>query len=224
MKTRELNELIDPYDPDEALRAINDRLEKLGFIEVQVEDLSFDLDGGIVVTFSSDEEAMQVVFIYESGDSSVIIIDDEEDEYSDDDESEIYVLDINSYNPPIIKALLGSYIDLRLTKWMTVSFFNSIFQAADLETEYVEDDGEEDLGEARKTYVVRGGKKVRVTLVRRLRKKRLTPKQKSGYRKAVRSRKTKMAKINRTRKKSLRVRKRLSLKSGGKRRGEVVRK
>ena len=69
---------------------------------------------------------------------------------------------------------------------------------------------EDELDELKKT-VIRGGKKVKLAVVRKLRRKRLTPAQKVGIRKAVRKRKAKKGQTARKRKKSLKLRKRLGL-------------
>jgi hypothetical protein len=58
--------------------------------------------------------------------------------------------------------------------------------------------------------VVRGGQKMKLPLVRRKRKKRLTPSQRAGIRKAVRTKKTAGSKRKLAR--SLKLRKRMKLK------------
>ena len=70
---------------------------------------------------------------------------------------------------------------------------------------------------------VRGGQRVKLPVVRRKRRVRLTPKQKQGIRKAARKRKAQSSKIQRKRKRSLKVRKRLGLKKGSLRKNRKVR-
>lgn len=77
----------------------------------------------------------------------------------------------------------------------------------------IEEDEEIEITE-RKVTVVRGGKRVRIPVVRKIRRKKLSAKQKQGIRKAVRKRKMKAGAIGRKRKKSLAVRKRSGLKKG----------
>ena len=67
------------------------------------------------------------------------------------------------------------------------------------------------IDEVKKT-VISGGKKVRLAIVRKVRRKRLTSSQKQGIRKAVIKRKQKKGQSSRRRKKSLALRKRSGLK------------
>jgi hypothetical protein len=71
-------------------------------------------------------------------------------------------------------------------------------------------DGDEVICEIYKT-VIRSGKRVRIPVVRRLRKKRLTSKQRAGMRKAIRSRRAHKSQIARKRKRSIMARKRMHL-------------
>lgn len=75
------------------------------------------------------------------------------------------------------------------------------------------------VSEAFKT-VVRGGKRERLPIIRRKRKKRLTPKQRVGIRKAARTRKSSASKLKR--RKSLMLRKRMKIKSTPRRAGYRV--
>ena len=65
----------------------------------------------------------------------------------------------------------------------------------------------------RMVTVVRGGHKVRIPVVRKVRRHKLSPAQKASIRKAVRKRKMKASQIQRKRKKSLKLRKRSGLKN-----------
>ena len=68
------------------------------------------------------------------------------------------------------------------------------------------------IDEQRKVTVVRGGKRERLPVVRKRHRRRLTPKERAGIRKGVKTRRSKKSQSDRKRKRSLRVRKRLKLK------------
>jgi hypothetical protein len=74
----------------------------------------------------------------------------------------------------------------------------------------------------RSVIVVRGGKRVRLPLVRRRRRKRLTSKQKNAIRRGAKKRKMKRGQIARARKKSLKLRKRGNLKRNTNKRLKVA--
>jgi len=126
----------------------------------------------------------------------------------DTKEVELLVVDLSSIEPPLIEAMGETYINLTELSWMTDSVLLAILNADEIED--MEEEPEFDFGEAQ-TTVVRGGKKVRVVLVRRKRRKRLSPKQKAGIRKGVLKRRSQKGAIQRKRKKSLKLRKRLNI-------------
>lgn len=232
------NQVLNKFEPiaSQAIRqSFEKKLDDLGYEGVFIEDVEFDIDGYISIVFSdSEDDFMEVLFIYdkEYGPIAVVPSDDE----SDSEDLEDFIIELGTLNPTIKKTPLGDYIDLSNLDWLTSSLINTMFSLGDIDSlEEVPDDAELQThkpnlrgygfyGESleleafdleideRMIAVIRGGKKVRLPVVRKIRRKILTGKQKSAIRKAVRKRKVKQAKINRKRKKSLRVRKRMSIK------------
>lgn len=83
-------------------------------------------------------------------------------------------------------------------------------KSVEIEVDEIREDNE--IVEAGFKVVVRGGKRVRLPLVRRRRRRRLTQKQKAGLRKAQLTRRARRQQISKKLKKSLKVRKRLGVK------------
>ncbi len=132
----------------------------------------------------------------------------------DEDEDDFLTVDLSHFNVPIIKTPFGDYLDLLNLGWLNKTILRSMLSA--LEVEHTENGHlpfREELNELTK-IVVRDGKKIRKSLVRRKRKKRLTSAQRMGIRKGAVKRKAKMNQTNRKRKKSMLLRKRSKLKTG----------
>lgn len=201
-----LFENLENQTAEDIRSAVNQRIFDIGFEGVGVGEVSVDIDGETVVTFVDDDlDEMDVLFAYDPEDGAEAIILDDSD--TDDDELEIDMLDLDALKPRLIDfGNENIAIDLVNNKWMNKSFFETLFSVGDFMEE------EEKNIDERSAFVVRDGKKVKVALVRRKRKKRLTSKQKAGIKKGVRKRKSKKGQIARKRKKSLKLRGRLKLK------------
>ena len=212
--------------------AVENKLKKFGFDSIEVDDVDVDIDGDISITFvDEDDNEMEVIFMDDPEDGPVALVIGDDDE---DEESELTVVDLSSLSPAVIKTGLGTYLNMTDLDWINRSTFLSIFQGGDIDNEDEDDsdnkvnpdpygyidtsegiEGLELVVEARKVYVVRGGKRVKLAIVRKVRRKILTGKQKAGFKKAARKRKAKKSVIARKRKLSLRVRKRSNMKKVG---------
>jgi hypothetical protein len=144
--------------------------------------------------------------------------------------------------PPLLKTPWGMFLNLSDLSWMNLSVLKSIFTGGDYDFDSVVigqttldafgnvvslDPGviesvQRTVGVDETMYkvVVRGGKKVKLPLVRRKKKKRLTASQRAGLRRASRTRKSSASK--RKRSLSIKARKRLHLKPGKSQRGYRV--
>ena len=216
----------------EILDAMQKRMNRVGIEAITVERVDVDIDGEITVTYSDEEgDEMDIIFFYDQEDGAIALIADEED-----DENWL-IVDLDALNPPIVNTGVGKFIQMSSLEWMNKSAFQTLFQAGDVDDAddnqlsdnelgkgrvlpdpygYIGEDLLEDdevILEARKVYVVRGGKKVKLAIVRKVRRKILTGRQKGAIRKAVRKRKAQKHKIARKRKKALRVRKRMKIKT-----------
>lgn len=195
--------------PDEIKSSLNDRIMSLDFEGVTVNDVEVEPSGDTIVSFvDEDKDEMVVLFSYDDEDGATAVIlqeFDDGDSEDDNDEIEVEIIDLNPLEPKIKD---GKFIDMVDLSWLNSSGLFAILNAGD----YFDDEDDNDDVSERSVFVVRGGKKVKLALVRRKRRKRLTPAQRAGVRKAVRKRKAKKGQINRSRKKSLKLRRRSKLK------------
>jgi hypothetical protein len=193
-------------DSDEIKEAFTKRLNALKFEGIIVDDVSTDLGGDTVITFAEtgkDAGEIEALFTYDEEEGAIAVMLEDGDPDPDGD-GEVSIVDFDSLNPVVIDLGSGQKaIDLVNIDWMNESAFSALFLAGE--------DFADEIEEAKVT-VIRGGKKVRLALVRKKRKKRLTPKQKQGIRKGVMKRRAKKGQISRKRKKSLKIRKRMNVK------------
>jgi hypothetical protein len=149
--------------------------------------------------------------------AAAIILDNDDDE----EDGDVTVIDLEPLAPSMLKTPFGEYLNLSDLSWMNLATLLAIFQAGDMEVDnqmraYQTLDAHghvlltPDTTDEAFKIVVRGGKKMKLPLVRRKRKKRLTPNQRAGLRKAKRTKLTQASK--RKRALSLKLRKRLNLK------------
>jgi hypothetical protein len=236
-RIRKVLEQIDPaligIDPEKIKVAFQKKIDKSDFEDVTVSEVDVDLDGDIIVTFEDgDGTDIDILFTYDSDEGTVAILIDEPQN------DEFTTLDLDSLQPVLKKTQLGIYVDLQNLSWLNVSTLEAILRLGEFSEVEDDDDGREERDafgheipggteplktEAvetptdalweRSLVVVRGGKRVKLGVVRKRKKKRLTSKQKAGILKGVRKRKSKKGQIARTRKKSLKLRKRLNLKT-----------
>jgi hypothetical protein len=227
-------QLIQTFEPISAVAvkaAFEDKLMSMDIDNITVEDVVVDYEGDITVAFSDDEGGLvEILFTYDPEEGAIAILLD------DIDSEEFTIIDLDSLAPPLKQTLFGPYMDLTNLEWLNSSVLNTLFRAPELvgdEDEFEETASgqvnadkhgyigwesfevyeDESVDEGRKIAVVRGGKRVRLAVVKKVRRKILTGKMKSSIRKAVRKRKAKMAKILRKRKRSLKVRKRQGVKT-----------
>lgn len=209
----QIGEPIKGINSDSIKLAFEQRLDKLGFEGITVEDVEADIEGDIIVTFADDDgDELDVLFTVDEDDGAIAILLDDEDEDGED----ITIIDLDPSLPVIRKTILGEFIDLTNLDFLNRSLVTALFKAGDLDDEdndiRVDVVQVEGIEEQRKISVIRGGKRVKLGIVRKRKKVRLSAKQKSGIRKGVRKRKARKAAIQRKRKKSLKIRKRLKLK------------
>lgn len=216
-----LDELFAPSE-EQIKIVFNNRIDKLGFEGVNVANVSVEFGGDVLVEFLDDDgDEMDVLFTLDEDEGAIAIILDSTQDLTDDEDDDIDFVDLDGLDPKIMDY--GSDqkgIDLTELNWFNASALQAILNAGD----FLDDDESlDDLGQIpktklaeaideRTTTVVRGGKRVKIALVRRRRRKRLTSKQKQAIRKGVRTRKKKKGQIKRKLKKSLKIRKRLGLK------------
>lgn len=209
----QLWEEVERASAEEIKKAINKRMEDLELEGVKVDSVSLEIDGETLVTFVDDDNnEMVVLFSYNDEGAEVIFLDADD---ADKEDAELEMIDLDGLEPKIFKINKDkSEIDLINNKWMTDGFFQALFDAGPVATS-------EQLINEITTFVVRGGKKVKVNLVRRKRKRRLTPAQKAGIKRGARKRKQNKNAISRKRKKSLKLRKRSKLKKNTNKRLKV---
>lgn len=234
----ELLEQSMPIDPEAIRKAFESRIKKFKIEDVIVGDVEVDFEGNITVEFIDLEgDFIEVLFVHDEDEGSLaIVLDDDDDDESD---AELVIIDLDALAPPIRKSVFGNYLDVSQLDWMNKTALDAILIAGDIgmddddeEDDEIEVDQtgfdnnflralenskpilygtREDMNELMKT-VIRGGKKVRLPVVRKIKRKRLSAKQKAGFRKAARKRKTKSSSTKRKLKKSLKVRKRSGIK------------
>ena len=183
---RFLEEELPGLDAELVKKAFIDKLNSLGIDGVEIEAI-VEPDGDTIVKFvDEDGDELTVLFTTDPVEGPVAMV------VSEDDEP--VVIDLNPLDPPIIDDGYFKYVDLTDLSWMTASTLKTLLAAGDIAEAYV--------------YVVRGGKKIRMPIVRR--KKRLTSRQRLALAKARRRAHT--ASAERARRYSMRIRKRLGLK------------
>ena len=217
---QQLQEMLIPFSEADILEAFEEKLEESEFEGIKVDSARI-FDEGIEVSFSDEDDSLlSAFFVHDDMDGSSVIVDDidddelggeypqgmmADDQLSQDDDSELPVIDLDAIDPPLRVVHGITYIDLIDLSWMDDDLLLAILNAGDV------DDLETDFEEA-SAFVIRGGKKVKKALVRRRRRRILTPAQKAGIRKAKIKRKAHQGKTNRKRAKALKIRKRLGLK------------
>jgi hypothetical protein len=223
--------LYEPLDADDIKVAFEKKLYDLD-IDLAVSNIEIGEDGDIAVSLiDADKIPYTISFQYDEKDGPQAFVitdglsvsdDEEEDEEADDDDSET-LFDLRHYNPAMVQTPVGTYINLCDLSWLTGELLGAMLMAAGIEfeipviTKTIKDEygqfiSNESMDELFVNRVVHGKVK-RVQAVRRVRKKRLTPKQKAGIRRAVMKRKREMRSIIRNRRKSIAVRKRRHLKT-----------
>lgn len=193
-------------------------LKKFGFDLITVDGVSAEKGGDTVVTFGDPEGQLDVLFSYDEDDGGQATILDPDKDLLDDEEDELDIIELDPLDPKLMDfgdGVMG--LDLLNLKWLTEAAMQAILTVGDLiDTQKDAGDGDEE-GEIqeRSVVVIRGGKKVRLPLVRKRRRRRLTAKQKAAIKRGARKRKAKSGAISRKRKRSLKLRKRNNLKGPG---------
>lgn len=229
-----------PFNSAGAIDSLNRKLSSFGLEEIQLEDIVADDNNNVIVTFSDySGNLLDVVFSCGEEGCVAIVVGKDSDKDDEDnivvDLDPLGVPFVNTEKGPYINLLVldwlnkatmetiliaGSLLDKAEKKdhvsrdaygnliVIPVEGYEFDVEQLTLENTINEENGE--IYEVVYKVVVRGGKKVRRPIVRRLRKKRLTAKQKAGLRKASRTRKSPKSKAKR--RKSAVLRKRLNLK------------
>jgi hypothetical protein len=208
---------VDALKADEIKQSITDRLASFDFDGVEVTDVEVLFEGGILVVFEDFEgDEMVVLFDYDEEDNArAIIVDDEQDWDDFNDMGEYLEVDLSPLFPGFVETPFGRYVNLVELGWLNRSSAIALLSVGEIDTNIeggdTEDDDEDNRVEELYKVVVRGGKKVRLPLVRKRRRKALTPKQKAGIKKGVLKRKRTASQSQRKRKLSLKKRKSLGI-------------
>jgi hypothetical protein len=216
MNRKLVEEFFDRYSPVNSAAVkdtLNAKLDRLGLDGVSVIEVDYDEEGHIFVTFSDEEKGeLDVTFHYDIEDGAYAVIEDEDEEYA-------YVINLDALLPPVESTVFGDYINMADSTWMNASFFYAILTGCTEDPkEVTKSENPTDplfgfhIGESRGTYVIRGGKKVKLAIVRKKRRKLMSGAQRSSIRAAVRKRAMRKSTSNRKRKRSLSIRKRMNLK------------
>ena len=198
---------------DDAIKAsFDDLLAKFEFDNIEIEDVSTESNGDTVVTFIDDEEQqLEVLFTWDEDEGALAVILDPERDLLDNEEDELDYVELDPVDPNLLDMANGEKaIDLINNGWLTEPILQAILTVGDLIDD--QEDAEGEMSE-RSVVVIRGGKKVRLPVVRRKRKRRMTAKQKNAIRRGAKKRKAKKGQIQRKRKRSLAIRKKSGLKS-----------
>jgi len=235
--TELLTAIKESMTPEGVKSAFQARLKYFNFDnDVAVDSVEFTLEGEVIVTFVDMEDGqLDVLFDYDEDEGvTATIIDGEDDE-------EYITIDLDALSPSTVEVGYQGvkYPKLDNLSWMNKSALSAILTAGDIdsnaEPQLTQDDVEarqmshhvkqfnyfnavEEYGEdveidEATAVVVRNGKKVRLAIVRKKRRKRLTAKQRMARKKAARTRKRKATAIKRKLKRSLGIRKRQGLKA-----------
>jgi hypothetical protein len=165
-------------------------LSKHGIDDVNV---SVEKDGtDYIVEFSNEEDKEVLLFgVDEEGDAYSLSLSGDIDVLG----TEADIVDLSCVEPAMTEQ---GKLDLTDLSWMNKNIFNTFFSESVEESEVTD--------EVRMKVAIRGGKKVKVPI--KIKKKRLTPKQKAGLKKA--QRKAHSASAKRKRAKSMKLSRRLA--------------
>lgn len=237
--TEELIQKFEPISSEAIQKAFNKKLTDFGIENITVESVLVDYDGDITITFVDDEDGeLDIIFVYDQDEGAMAMVFDD----PDSEEFIVIDLDSLSpsikstpfgmyINLTELDWLSGSVLQTIL---QSATYLEDSSDPAGVSPSRVKDKygwvTDESLGESfiideeiledfeldesgRKISVIRGGKRVRLPVVRKIRKKVLSGKQRAAVRKGVRKRKLVQSRINRKRKRSLKVRKRVGVKT-----------
>jgi hypothetical protein len=162
---------------DDAIKsAFTNKLKEFDFDNIFVISVSSEEEGDAVVVFGDDEGQMiEVLFAYDDDEGAQAIILDPERDLLDDEEDELEIIELDPIDPATLEIKGSLAIDLLNLDWLNETTLQAILTVGDLIANQTDAEGE--ISE-RSVIVVRGGKRVRLPLVRRRRRKRLTSKQK----------------------------------------------
>lgn len=193
--------------------AFEKRLDHFDFENIEILEVGVEPGGDAVVTFGDDEnEYLEVLFTFDEDDGPLAVLLDPETDHLDDEDDELDIIELGPLEPNTLDFGDGQLgLDLLNLGWLNENTLQAILTAGDLIDDQEDAEGKSEMSE-RSVVVVRGGKKVRLPVVRRRRKKRLTAKQRAAIKRGVRKRKQKKSAIARKRKRSLKLRKRSGLK------------
>jgi len=229
-------EYVDVPNAGSVKKAFQAKIDKFEMEGVFVDEVEVDEETAqILVSFSDFEgDEMLVLFGVDEDEGAYATIVDE-----DDEDETVMEIDLDTMGVPHVNTQHGVYLELSDLSWMNRSTMDAILRAGEIDAlmnrEGVDaipvkwnagggvipsecvlpHDGGYLVNEETKT-VIRGGKKVKLPVVRNKKKKRLTAKQKMGIQKGVRKRKAKQAQTTRKLQKSLKLRKSSGLKKGTK--------
>lgn len=235
-KARSILERYEPISQDAVYNALVKRFDEIGLEGITVESVLVDYEGEIIVNFQDDEDGeVDIMFFYDQDEGAMAIILD------DEDADEWVTIELDPVNPPLKNTPFGTYIDMTNLYWLNYSTIKGILEAGELsadddpqentkqskyaqikdkygfikieDTAFTESTDTDLEIDERKVSVVRGGKRVRLPVVRRKRRRIMTGKQRAAARRGARKRKARKSAIGRKRKKSLRVRRRMNIKS-----------
>lgn len=227
-----------PIDPETVSDEFNKLLSKFDIDNVKVDDVDIDYEGNITITFVSGNDEMTVIFCWDEDDGAIALIDDgdEDTDYTMVDFDAMNPALIKTPFGTYVDLANARWINKSLmVAILTAGDFeledsdgDALISSKDFDGQknfdvlyqeisnddvdaYMFDSGEGLISEAKKR-VIRGGKAVKLAIVRKKRRKRVTGKQKAALKRAGRKRKMKKSSIKRKLKKSLKLRKRLGIK------------
>lgn len=210
-------------DGDLIRREFEEKFKEFEIEDVSIDDVNILIPNTIIISFIDiNNNVLDLAFILDEDEGAqVFLINDDIESNSllDDEDKELLSIDFNSSLPAIKETKSGRYIDLTNLSWLNKSTLLSFFSLGNIEIEAEQEKQKRKvdafgytvkMGEAFK-LVIRGGKKVKLPLVRSIKKKRLTAAQRAGIRKAARKRKQHMSQTLRKRAKSLNIRRKQHL-------------
>jgi hypothetical protein len=201
-------------------KAMEDKIHELGFEGVFVDKVIVDPDGDVIIAFSDDDnDRMEVLFGYDDDEGAFAMLFDDDEDLSAEN-AEVIIVDLDTLIPPTYENEFGAKaLDMKNLSWLNKSALHAVFKAGDIgadneaettserEPEEPEEDvygnpipeesweheqvkdGEEVVQEVFRK-VVRGGAVIKLPVLRKKRKKILSPRQKAALRKATMKAKT----------------------------------
>lgn len=185
-----LSEFFNKMEPVNS-ESIKDNFDKLfakyGFDGVWPEEIYVDMEGNITVDFLDvDDNSMRIIFAHEDEGSYALVATEEDN---------VLVFDLDPMRPVLRKTQTATYLDLTDSTWMTKSLLAALLTAGNPDgpsTTPVNKKEDEVAGYVAPidgvtegSRVVRGGKNIRMPVVREKKRNSLTHGQKENLVKSL---------------------------------------